>query len=69
MEFSSRVFYTLTQADVHKPWIKSAGRTWLACNFIGRILPGDVGKRVYFSNGIAQVENDAQRDARLKVCE
>lgn len=56
--------YTLTTADVGRPWIKAFGRTWMASGFIGRILPGDVGKRVFLVGDVLQVENDGQRAAR-----
>ena len=35
-------------------------------NVLGRVLPSDVGKRVYNVDGVVQVENDQQRDKRLK---
>lgn len=57
--------YTITQADVERPTIEAFGRQWLVVNFMGRILPGDVGKRVHCRDGILQVENDEQRAARL----
>ena len=56
--------YTLKQADVGKHTIRAFGYVWLVSNFMGQVLPGDVGKRVYWRGGILQVENDAQRDAR-----
>ena len=46
-------------------WFIAFGRVWMALDFIGRILPGDVGKRVYQVGGILQVENDEQRARRL----
>jgi len=33
---------------------------------IGRVLPRDIGKRVYLIDDIIQVENDEQREAREK---
>ncbi len=64
-------FYTLRRSDVGRKTIKAFGRVWLTAHFIGRILPGDVGKRVYRvgllpSEQFLQVENDEQRDQRLK---
>lgn len=65
-----RGHYTLTAKDVGRPWIKAFGRTWMCSEFVGRVLPGDVGKRVYCvqsdagDRGILQVENDDQRAAR-----
>lgn len=58
--------YTLTVADIGKPYIRAFGKSWPVENFIGRILPGDVGKRVYQSDGILQVENDEQMAKRMK---
>lgn len=34
---------------------------------IGRVQPGDVGKRVYDVDGVIQVENNEQRDAHLRA--
>jgi hypothetical protein len=65
-----RPHYTLTTGDVGRAWIKAFGRSWMACDFIGRVLPGDVGKRVYLTptndgeHAILQVENDEQRANR-----
>jgi hypothetical protein len=42
----------------------------MVSNFIGRVLEGDVGKRVYLvrneagDSDLLQVENDEQREAR-----
>lgn len=60
-----RPFYEITPSDVSRPTIRAFGKTWLVVNFIGRILPGDVGKRVYQFRDILQVENDEQRAERL----
>ena len=57
--------YTLSRADIGQASIPAFGKLWMVNEFIGRILPGDVGKRVYLRGGILQVENDAQRTARL----
>lgn len=62
--------YTLRQGDVGKMTIACFGRRW-STNFMGRVQPGDVGKRVYVVQcddglqSILQVENDSQRDERL----
>jgi hypothetical protein len=60
------MFYTLKEHDVGKCTIHAFGKAWAVVNFIGRIYPDDVGKRVYEVNGILQVENDAQRKSRLE---
>lgn len=57
-------YYTLTTDDVEQPILRCFGRPWLVHNFMGRVLTGDVGKRVYLSGDILQVENDEQRDSR-----
>lgn len=67
-------FYTITSADVGQFAIQAFGRVWPVSDFLGRVLPQDVGKRVYLRDGVLQVENYAQRDARLTarpepVCE
>ena len=58
-------YYTITEADVGQPAIRVWGRTWPVSGFLGRVLPGDVGKLVYRRGDVLQVENDAQRSARL----
>lgn len=64
-------FYTITSDDVGHPLIRAWGRSWSVTDFMGQILPGDVGKRIYkvaTNNGsseILQVENDEQRAKRL----
>ncbi len=64
-------FYTLRRSDVGRKTITAFGRVWVTSHFIGRVLPGDVGKRVYRvgqlpSEQILQVENDEQRRRRLE---
>ena len=58
-------FITIGPEHVGRPWIKAFGQTWMTCDFMGRILPQDVGKRIYLRHGILQVENDEQRAKRL----
>jgi hypothetical protein len=64
-------FFEIGPRDVGRATIGAFGQVWPVANFMGRVLPGDVGKRVYRvpmhdkSGYILQVENDAQRDARL----
>lgn len=60
-------FHTLTSEDVGKSCIGFLGRTWQLEDFFGKVLPQDIGKRVYLNNGILQVENADQRDSRLKL--
>lgn len=63
-------FFEIGPRDVGRSTIGAFGQNWPVANFMGRIQPGDVGKRVYRvpmddkSGYILQVENDAQRNAR-----
>ena len=59
-----RQFVTIGQADVERRLFKAFGRLWPTSDFIGRVLPGDVGKRVYLVGQILQVENEEQRTRR-----
>jgi len=64
-------YYQIKRTDVHRPCLKCFGRVHLVSGFLGRILPGDVGKRIYCvkndagDSDVLQVENDEQRTARL----
>jgi hypothetical protein len=62
---NAREFREIAQSDVGKGLFYAFGRTWMTSGFIGRILPGDVGKRVYLNGDELQVENDEQRAKRL----
>lgn len=57
-------YYTLAPDDVGRSTLHAYGRTWMVSSFMGRVLPGDVGKRVYLVGDVLQVENDEQRSAR-----
>ena len=59
-------YYTITKDDVNKPTIRAFGRVVTVGGFLGRILPGDVGKRLYQRDGVIQAENEEQRDERLE---
>ena len=43
---TDNLFYVLQLMDVNEPTIQCFGRTWLVANFLGRVLPCDVGKQV-----------------------
>lgn len=66
-----RIFYTITAADVGKAFIPTEVGAITLADVIGRVLPGDVGKRLYRvpaeagDSWIWQCENDGQRDARV----
>jgi len=62
-----RPYREITTADIGKSTFHAFGKAWQTSGFIGRILPGDVGKRVYLVGDILQVENDEQRDKRLSL--
>ncbi len=57
-------YYTITEADVGQHAICCFGKFWPVEEFLGRVLPHDVGKRVYLRGEIVQVENNEQRDRR-----
>ena len=62
---TQREFIELDKGHVRQPWLRAFGNTWPVSDFIGRILPQDVGKRVYLVGGVLQVENEEQRKRRL----
>ena len=57
-------YRTIQHTNVYQTHIRAFGKTWPVASFIGQILPGDVGKRVYLvddgASGFLQVENDEQ---------
>lgn len=57
-------YYELKPSDVGKPFLTAFGETWNVTDFMGRIIPQDVGKRVYVRGSVLQVENNEQRDKR-----
>ncbi len=59
-----RGYYVLTEADVGRPTIRCFGKVWIVADFLGRVLPQDVGKRVYRVMGIIQAENEHQKAER-----
>lgn len=60
-----RHLFTLTIDHVGKSWVRIGSHGISLRNLMGRVLPSDVGKRVYRVDGILQVENNEQRDSRL----
>lgn len=63
---NARAFYTIKPGDVNKYQITAFGRPWPVQSLMGRIMPHDVGKRVYQVGRILQVENEEQRARRLR---
>lgn len=57
-------YVEITQKHVGQILIHAWGREWRVSEFIGRILPKDIGKRIYKVGDILQVENDQQRSKR-----
>lgn len=66
---SRRHVHTIVKDEVGQSRILIEGHDYRVADFIGclsgRVLEGDVGKQVYFVDGVLQVENDGQMDARL----
>jgi hypothetical protein len=60
----NRPFYTLQLSDVGAPTIRAFGHTWQVAGSIGNVLPGDVGKRVYESDGVLSIESVGQHMKR-----
>jgi hypothetical protein len=58
-------YYTITERDIGKYQIMMFGRPWPCDQWIGRIMQCDIGKRVFLRDGIVQVENDQQLQARI----
>jgi hypothetical protein len=70
----SDTVYEIVASDVGRATIHAFGRPWQVSTFLGQVLPGDVGKRVYRTrdhadvsdvSDVLQVENNEQRDRRL----
>jgi len=60
--------HTITASDVGRVTITARGKRWNIVDVMGPIQRIDIGKRIYdMGDGVLQVENDAQRDARLGV--
>ncbi|MCP4900091.1 MAG: hypothetical protein GY906_24235 [bacterium] len=64
----TRPYREITPFDVGQPNFNAFGRVWRVTDFMGHIADYDVGKRVYETSDILQVESNEQRDARLGVC-
>jgi hypothetical protein len=60
-----RLVHTISAADIGKRTIRIEDRPRSVADFIGHVMPRDVGKRVYVVGDVLQVENDIQlRDRR-----
>ncbi len=60
-----RGYFTIEERHVGVPFIRELGDMWSVSGFAGRILPQDVGKRVYLVGNVLQMENDEQSAKRL----
>lgn len=58
-------FITLTSKHVGRRIIQAFGKSWFVSDFIGQILPQDVGKRVYDKGHYLAVENNEQMKNRI----
>jgi hypothetical protein len=61
----SRFKFTITAEHVRNPRGIGAKDFFPLIQCMGRLLPRDVGKRVYDCGSFFQVENDEQRDRRI----
>ncbi len=57
-------YCTIMPQDVGARTVPYFGRKWRVEDFIERIMPQDIGKRVYLVGDILQVENKEQFEAR-----
>lgn len=62
----------ITEQDVGRRSFRIDGQDFRVVNFMGSILPKDVGRRVILKGGVIAVEKIVERDARwerdLVVC-
>ena len=61
-----RPYYTITEQDINKRFLKVFGKTWSLSDLCGHIMSIDVGKRIYLVKNILQIENQEQFENRLK---
>lgn len=68
--YAGRYLATITQDMLDGNWRQQSTPLRFLCarvrGALGSIMPQDVGKHVFEVDGIIQVENDEQRDTRLK---
>ena len=65
-KITPRPFYEIEPDDIGKRFLRAFGRGWALSDVLGYVQRGDVGKRLYLVDGILQVENNEQRDARVR---
>lgn len=62
---SRTYLFTIQPDHVGKCSVLARGKMYSMSSVMGRIIERDVGKQVFETNGVIQVENDEQRDRRL----
>lgn len=58
-------FITLTSRHIGKRTIKAFGKSWFVSDFIGQILPQDVGRRVFDKGDYLAAEDNKHMKERL----
>lgn len=69
-KYKGKYVYTIKEGDIANPYNANTRQfinVHALMQTMGRLMPGDVGKQVFEIDGIYQVENDEQRDARLNA--
>jgi hypothetical protein len=64
---TSRYLFTIQPEHVHKSYVRHHGKMVHVGGAIGPIQAIDVGKQVFDSDGVIQVENEEQR-TRRQLC-
>lgn len=62
---ATRYLFTIAAEHVGRGNVKLADRNVYLAGCFGLVQQRDIGKRVFDVNGVIQVENDEQRDARI----
>jgi hypothetical protein len=62
-----RYVYTVQPHDVGRAILPLDGKQTVVTDFIGRVQSRDVGKRIYESSGVYQIENDEQVERRMRA--
>ena len=65
--YKGTLIHTITSADIGHSILdtKQHGKVFLS-GTLGYVQPCDLGKQLYLSDGIVQIENSVQLSARLK---
>lgn len=63
--YKGTYLFTISKENVRNP--KGLNPIlWMTIQAMGKLLPQDVGKKVFVDNGIYQVENEEQMQERIK---